>query len=70
MHLSWLEPSEEDLLVYTVGNEDDMNQNEEQRLRNLANGSNDSRKLRQGPLVIYSKKLGGGLSSEDLGIRL
>ena len=41
MHQNRLEPSEEDLLVYTVGNEDEMNQNEEQRLKNLANGSNE-----------------------------
>ena len=29
-----------------------------------------SRKLRHGSLVIYSKKQGGGLSSEDLALRL
>ena len=30
----------------------------------------NSRKLRHGSLVIYSKKQGGGLSSEDLALRL
>ena len=29
---------------------------------------NFSRKLRHGSLVIYSKKQGGGLSSEDLAV--
>ena len=71
MHLNWLEASEEDPLVYTVGNEDNKNsfqcildiasvdqdgetyilsmvfilslssKNEEQRLKNFANGSNE-----------------------------
>ncbi|PFX21531.1 hypothetical protein AWC38_SpisGene13985 [Stylophora pistillata] len=62
MHINWLEPSEEDPLVYTVGNEDNNNppqcildnatlvqdgekfllsRNEEQRLKNLANGSDE-----------------------------
>lgn len=62
MHLNWLELSEEDPLVYIVGNEDKKNppqyilgiasvdqngetyipsRNEEQRLKNLANGSNE-----------------------------
>ena len=61
MHLNWLEPSEEDPLVYIVGDEViknppqcildiasvDINgetyilrRNDEQRLKNLANGSN------------------------------
>ncbi|XP_068689956.1 uncharacterized protein [Montipora foliosa] len=62
MHINWLEPSDEDPLVYTVGNEDNHNppqsilhnatlvqdgekfllsRNEEQRLKNLANGSDE-----------------------------
>ena len=62
MHLNWLAPSEEDQLVYIVGNGDKKNppqcildiasvdqddetyllsKNEEQRLKNLANGSNE-----------------------------
>ena len=62
MHLNWLEPSEEDPLVYIVGDEDKKNppqcilgtasvdqngetyilsRNEEQRLKNLSNGSNE-----------------------------
>ena len=63
MQINWLEPSEEDPLIYIVGDEDDKNppqcildiasvvqdgekyllsRNEEQRLKNLANGSNES----------------------------
>ena len=63
MHLNWLEPSEEDPLVYIVGDEDKKNppqcilgiasvdqngetyilsRNEEQRLKNLVNGSNEN----------------------------
>ncbi|XP_022796637.1 uncharacterized protein LOC111335061 [Stylophora pistillata] len=62
IYINWLEPSEEDPLVYTVGNEDNNNppqcildnatlvqdgekfllsRNEEQRLKNLANGSDE-----------------------------
>lgn len=63
MRINWLEPSEEDALLYTVGNEDNNNppqcildivtvvqdgekfilcRNEEQRLKNLANGSDEA----------------------------
>ena len=63
MQINWLEPSEEDPLIYIVGDEDDKNppqcildiasvvqdgekyllsRNEEQRLKTLANGSNES----------------------------
>ena len=40
------------------------------RLRSATEKISSSRKLRHGSLVIYSKKQGGGLSSEDLALRL
>ena len=39
MHLNWLEPSEEDPLVYTVGNED--NKNSSQRILDIASVDQD-----------------------------
>ena len=39
MHLNWLEPSEEDPLVYTVGNED--NKNSSQCILDIASVDQD-----------------------------
>ena len=57
MHLNWLEPSEEDLLVYTVGNED--NKNSSQCILDLASVGQD------GETYILSMVFILSLSSEN-----